>query len=206
MKMSKKWLSSFVLLVMLLSTGTSVIADDHDDDDDEKQEYYFKNHEDDDHKSDDEGGWEEQRNIQLSQQPDYWNIWSREPVNNPDTSLPIEAPGELMVFIGNQEKMIYFIPKDGQLLVSGEAIAKVLGAEFIFYPTSKICQLTKGDLELIVRAGSNAVYENKIKTPMPTQAEAYENSIYLPLSAAANALGYRVTWNEAKKAIVLQSL
>ncbi|WP_066384161.1 copper amine oxidase N-terminal domain-containing protein [Neobacillus mesonae] len=202
MKKWKKWLAAAAALFITLSIGTSVIADDHDDDDDEKHEYYEKHHDEDDDEQ-----WESQQPaVPYQQQTDYWNIWSKEPMNNPEKVLPIENPEELLINSGEIEKKIYLIPKDGQLLVSADSIAEILGATSTFYPTSKICLLKKGDLELIVKAGSNAAYENKVKSPMPVNAAAYENSIYLPISVAANALGYRVTWNEAKKAIVLQSL
>lgn len=205
----KKWFSLFAVFLVTLSIGTSAIADDHDDDDDENQEYYYNHHEDhDDDDDDDDEEWEgnQLQTGSFSSFTDYWNIWSREPLNNPENALPISSPGEITVSVNNKESSLYFIPKDGQLLVSGEAMAKVLDAKATFYPISKICVLAKGQKELIVRAGSNAAYENRIKSPMPIPAASYENSVYLPVSVAANALGYRVTWDETKKSIVIQSI
>ena len=51
------------------------------------------------------------------------------------------------------------ILKHGQLLVSGEKIAIFIDAEFTFYEQSRILEVSKGNEELIVRAGSNAAYE-----------------------------------------------
>ena len=75
-----------------------------------------------------------------------------------------------------------------------------------FYEQSRILEVSKGNEELIVRAGSNATYENRVKTPMPSKALYYEKSIYLPLSVIANSMGYRVSWNQEKETIVLQEI
>ncbi|MFZ7942200.1 copper amine oxidase N-terminal domain-containing protein [Neobacillus sp. 19] len=201
--MNQKWKKLTMLLSIILTLftlGTGVMADD-DDGDDEKHEY-FQNDNDYDYDDDD---WEAPQNqIINQQQTEYWNIWSREARNNPDNPLPIIEPAELSITVNNKETSIYFIPQDGQLLVSAEAIADVLGAEVKFYYQSKISVLTKDNHELIIRAGSNAAFENKIKTPMPIKAASYEQSVYLPVSVAANALGYRVTWDENKKTLMFQ--
>ncbi|WP_312471473.1 copper amine oxidase N-terminal domain-containing protein [Neobacillus sp.] len=198
----KKLMSMLAVMLVSLSLGTSVIADDHDDDDDNKHEYFQKDHDNDDA----DVRTKQQRLNNLTQQTEYWSIWSREPRNDPNNALPIASPEELIVIVNGNETSIYCIPQDGQLLVSGNAIAEIMGAQAKFYPQHKIAVLNKGNLELIVKAGSNAVFENKVKTPMPTIATCYENSVYLPVSVAANALGYRVTWDITKKAMVLQSI
>ncbi len=195
-------MSMLAVMLVSLSLGTSVIADDHDDDDDNKHEYFQKDHDNDDA----DVRTKQQRLNNLTQQTEYWSIWSREPRNDPNNALPIASPEELIVIVNGNETSIYCIPQDGQLLVSGNAIAEIMGAQAKFYPQHKIAVLNKGNLELIVKAGSNAVFENKVKTPMPTIATCYENSVYLPVSVAANALGYRVTWDITKKAMVLQSI
>ncbi|CAH2714198.1 hypothetical protein BACCIP111895_01359 [Neobacillus rhizosphaerae] len=193
-------MSMLAVMLVSLSLGTSVIADDHDDDDDDdKHEYFQKDH-------DADNRTKQQRQNNFTQQKEYWSIWSREPRNDPNNAMPIASPEELIVIVNGNETSIYCIPQDGQLLVSGDAIAEIMGAQAKFYPQSKIAVLNKGNLELIVKAGSNAVFENKVKTPMPTIATCYENSVYMPVSVAANALGYRVTWDITKNAMVLQSI
>lgn len=214
MKKWKKGLTILAAFFVVFSLGTTAIAD-HDDDDDEEYEYYHKDHGEKkgesykyEEEDDDDEEWEgnQQQQIQVTQQADYWNIWSREPVNNPENTLPVDSPSNVLVIAGNKKTNMYFIPRDGQLLVGGETLANVIDADSTFYPTSKICVLKKGEKELIVKAGSNAAYENRMKTPMPVPAAAYENTVYLPISVAANALGYRVTWDAAKKAIILQAI
>ncbi|WP_066313743.1 copper amine oxidase N-terminal domain-containing protein [Bacillus sp. FJAT-29814] len=207
MKQKGKWLIIFTTLFMLVAIGTPVFADD-DDDDDEKYEHYQKDHDedyDDDDNYDDE--WKNTRESQapIPSQTEFWNIWSREARNNPAQPLPIDAPTEVLLINDNTEKRLYMIPQDGQLLVSSEEFVKALGGRSKFFPLTKINVLTNGERELIVRAGSNAAYENRVKTPMPVQAVAYENSVYIPISVAANALGYRVSWDEEKTAMVLQT-
>lgn len=198
----KKLVSVLATLMILFLLGSSVIADDHDDDDHEQEhEYLKKDHHDND---EDDSQSTKQRQNNFVQQTEYWNIWSREPRNDPTNSLPINSPEDLTVVVDGNETSIYCVPQDGQLLVSGEAIAKILGVKVKVYPQSKIAAFSKGNRELIVKSGSNAVFENKVKTPMPILAASFENSVYLPISVAANAFGYRVTWDTAKQALVLQ--
>jgi hypothetical protein len=196
---TKKWKKLMTVLALILAVftiGTSVIADDGHDDD-EKHEYYQKSSDD----------WEaEQPQRTTEQQTDYWNIWSREARNNPNNSLPITEPAVLTAIVGSNETNVYFIPKEGQLLVSADTIAEVLGAQVQFYPQSKIALFSKGNRELIVKASSNVAFENKVKNPMPLQATFYENSIYLPVSVAANALGYRLSWDIGNQVLVFQSI
>lgn len=146
----KKWAAIFIICLIVLPLGTTVLADDDEEheNDDEKYEYYQK--------SDDNGypGTEQQNQVTIPQQPDYWNIWSREARNKLDNTLPITEPGELTFFIDNQQTSLYFIPQDGQLLVSGEAIAKALGGGAKFFPQSKICVLTRADHELYLNPRS----------------------------------------------------
>jgi hypothetical protein len=65
--------------------------------------------------------------------------------------------------------------------------------------------ITKDQNELIVRADSNAAYENRVKNPMPVKAASYEKTIYLPISVAANALGYRINWDAGSNTIMMES-
>ncbi|WP_462411789.1 copper amine oxidase N-terminal domain-containing protein [Neobacillus sp. Marseille-QA0830] len=211
----KPWKKLMILLVgilVLFSLSVNVLADD-DDHEHGNREYFQNDHGDNDHEEegddDDSNEWsreQQQRQTFTPQQTEYWNIWSREAQNNPDNSLPIQDPTELKVIAANNEAALYAIPQNGQLLVSGEAAAHVLGGEAVFYPESKICVITANGRELIVRAGSNAVYENKVKTPMPMQAMAYEDSVYIPISIVANGLGFRVVWDSTKQALIFQSI
>jgi hypothetical protein len=203
---SKKWLMYLFICLLAFSLGGRTFADDGDhnkhDDDNHEQEYYYESDQDDEDKE--KIDWTP---VQTSDvQTDYWFIWSREARNKQENPLPLAAAGELTVTAGDSETKLYFIPQGGQLLVSAEAFAKVIGAKSIYFPLSKICILTYGDHELIVRAGFNAAFENKVKTPMPTEAKVYENTVYLPVSVAANALGYQILWDAAKQKIILQGI
>lgn len=170
--------------------------DDHDDD------YgYGENYGD-----DDEDGYATPYESTGSQNT-FWNIWTRD--LNGSTSnndLPIQEAQDVKIQLNNQSESLYMVPQNGQLLVSGAKMAKLIGVEQKFYEQSKILELSKGDTELVVRAGTNAAYENMIKTPMPTRAFYYENSVYLPVSVIANAFGLRVSWDANKETIILQQL
>lgn len=41
---------------------------------------------------------------------------------------------------------------------------------------------------------------------MPMQAQYIETSLYLPVSVVANALGYRVSWNEAENSLMIDNI
>lgn len=199
--MKEKWRHFTILLAVilpLLSIGTSVIADDGEDHDEEdRQEYYQEEDEDEDE-------WEVP--ISEKQQTEFWNLWSRQSSNNPNNPLPITEPLEVPVIINQNKIVIYMIPQDGQILIPANEIVKAIGAKAVYYPYSRISVLSKGNIELIVKAGSNAAFENRVKTPMPIQAVAYENTVYLPISVAANAFGYRIKWNNTQKVMELQQI
>jgi hypothetical protein len=202
----KKVIVLFFAFILTLSLGVSVLADD---DEHEKREHgknseYYE-------KTDDEEYENEYYNSQGSSintvvQDDYWYLWSRMPINNPNKTLPITAPSDLSVSVNGNTTKLYFIPQEGQLFVSGEKLANILGAQAQYYPQSKILRITQGQYELIVRADSNAVYENRVKNPMPVKTASYEKTIYLPISVAANALGYRINWDAGSNTIMIESI
>lgn len=215
-----KWFGVIGILLLSFFTATvGVLADDDDDDERyERSGYQEEYHggDDDDEEYEDEyegedrgyfgdgnGGYENS----LSVQNGYWNFWVREAVSTQNTNLPITQAGEITVKVnGTDAGKIHVVPQEGQLLVPGEQFAKLLGAKTDFYSKSRILVVTKSKTELIVRAGSNAAYENKNKTPMPIQAQYIETSLYIPVSVIANALGYRVSWNEVEQVLSIDNI
>lgn len=202
----KKVIVLFFAFILTLSIGVSVLADDdgHEKrEHDTKSEYYEK--------SDDEEFENKYYNDQGSStntivKDDYWYIWSRMSITNPNNPLPISAPSDLSVSVNGNITKLYFIPREGQLLVSGEKFANLLGARVQYYPQSKIMVITKDQNELIVRGDSNAAYENRVKYPMPVKASSYEKTIYLPISVVANALGFRINWDAGNNTIIMESM
>jgi hypothetical protein len=217
-KMKKgKWLGFLIILLLgAFSTGITAFADD-DDDDDKKERYrstYEKNEDyddDDDGQGDyyddeEEGYGEGSYSNPVYTQKGYWNFWIREATSTQDSELPITTPGDVKVKTNGVDGSIHVIPQDGQLLISGEQLANLIDAKSTFYSKSRILIITKDNSELIVRAGSNAAYENKNKTPMPIQAQFIEKSLYIPISVAANSMGYRISWDEAQQALIMENL
>ncbi|HCX47966.1 MAG TPA: hypothetical protein DG757_02740 [Bacillus sp. (in: Bacteria)] len=220
-----KWFLSVIILFSIFQTANIVKADD---DDDEKYERHekdrkkhddverkFKKYRDDDHDDDDDDeyerddDWQSEGRDQLSSEiigQSLWNIWTRDTSTGSNDTLPIQEATEVLIEQNAKSELFFVIPQQGQLLVSGEKFAKFIGAEFTFYEQSRIFEILKGEEELIVRVGSNATYENRVKTPMPTKALYYEKSIYLPISVIANSMGYRVSWNAEKETIVLEEI
>lgn len=225
MKKRVKWFS-FIVIIMIsfFSAGVGVLADD--DDDNERYEYrgFNEEHEgsqqrgyeeaDDDEEYgeeeyEEEGGYSDGYDNQqaVTTQSGFWNFWIREAISSQDTNLPIQEPGDVAVKVnGVSVGPIHIVPQNGQLLVPGEQVAKLLNAKTDFYPKSRILSISKNKTELIVRAGSNAAYENKNKTPMPIQAQYIETALYIPVSVVANSLGYRVSWNETEQSLILENI
>lgn len=227
-----KWLVFLIVSILgLFYAGITVLADDdekeghrgyykdRDDDFEEREEYeHYENDaveawddeeydDDESYKDDDDDYWQgnEYQPTVISQKG-YWNFWQREPISAQESDLPIKEPGEVTIKMNGTQASIHVIPQQGQLLVPAERIAKLLGAKSDFYSKSRIIVISKNKTELIVRAGSNAAYENGTKTPMPIQVKYIEKSLYLPISAAANAFGCRVSLNETEQALILEKL
>jgi hypothetical protein len=200
----KKVIVLFFVFILTLSLGVSVLAED---DEHEKREHdnkseYYEDSDDEEYEYDNNQG----AITNTKAMEDYWYLWSRMPLNNPNKTLPMTVPSDLTVSVNGTTTKLYFIPQEGQLLVSGEKLANILGAQAQYYPQSKIMRITKGQFELIVRADSNAAYENRVKNPMPVKAASYEKTIYLPISVAANALGYRLNWDAGSSTLTMESI
>lgn len=215
-----KWTLSVCMLSFIFQSVPIAKADhddyDHDYYENEKYERHEKDHdrwkvkEHDDWK-DDEKEWEKEwegpsYKQEQQMQPSYWNVWTRDTSTSLTEKLPFQEAKEVAVEVNGKSKNLYVVPFNGQLLVPGKKMAQLLGLEAKFYKQSRILEVTKDKDELIVRAGSNAAYENMIKTPMPSQALYYEKSVYLPISVIANAFGYRVNWDEATGTISLKNI
>lgn len=224
MKKKVKWFS-FIVIIMIsfFSAGVGVLADDEDDDDryeyrgfqEEHEAGYQHGYEEDDDEEEYEEEFEEDSGYSESYdnqqaaptQSGFWNFWIREAISSQDTNLPIKEPGEVAVKVnGVSVSTVHVVPQDGQLLVPGQQVAKLLNAKTDFYPKSRILVISKNKTELIVRAGSNAAYENKNKTPMPIQAQYIETALYIPVSVIANSLEYRVSWNETEQSLILENI
>ncbi|WP_010677691.1 copper amine oxidase N-terminal domain-containing protein [Bacillus timonensis] len=203
MKVSKcKWIISVLILLILFPSVNIAKADDDDEYDHDKHERYEKYEED-----DDEGEYENRNYIQENQfLPSYWNIWTRDTSTSIIENLPFQEAKEVTVEMNGKNESFYIVPFDGQLLISGEKLADFIGAKYIFYQESRILEASTDQVELIIRAGSNAVYENMVKTPMPTKAQYFEKSVFLPISVMTNAFGYRVNWDEANGNIKIEKI
>ncbi|MDR4887790.1 copper amine oxidase N-terminal domain-containing protein [Fredinandcohnia sp. QZ13] len=202
------WILSVVLLLFIFQSVNIVKADDDDYERDEHGRYERYEKDDDDHEEwEEEEEYENRYYIQENQiQPSYWNIWTRDTIASLTDTLPFQEPKEVTVELNGKSGRFYIVPMEGQLLISGEKMAKFFGAEYTFYQESRIFEASTNQVELIVRAGSNVVYENMVKTPMPTKAQYFEKSVFLPVSVMANAFGYRVNWDEANGNITMTKM
>ena len=90
-------------------------------------------------------------------------IFGLEPHLLQKVSLPFNESALVQLKIENENESIslYVIPMDGELLVPGKSVAKILGAKATLFNTSKILEITSSDAELIFRAGTNVVYDNR---------------------------------------------
>ncbi|WP_307257785.1 copper amine oxidase N-terminal domain-containing protein [Oikeobacillus pervagus] len=219
-----------MMLVLVFSIGSIngfpiVHADDDDDDekyyehhDDEKyykrkwkekehrddEKYYKKEKwkEEEDHDDDDDYG-EDGGDRKTS----HWYLWDRE-LSTYKGSLPFIEPKTITLKKRQSKEplSIYIVPSQGELFIPGKEVSTFLGAKTNFYKTSRILEVKQGETELISRAGSNVIYENRTKTPMPAKATYIHGDVYLPISVLANGLGYSVEWNEKEQVMNLQKM
>ncbi|WP_416141779.1 copper amine oxidase N-terminal domain-containing protein [Lysinibacillus capsici] len=168
--------------------------DDYDDDE-EDDDYY---------KEEDEYEYYDQRYPETNS--NTWNIWTRSTYVNKG-ELPLKEAKEIQLKLENNNTVsLYLIPLDGEIYVPGKIVAELLGAKVVNYDNSKILEINKAGTELIFRAGTNVVYYNEIKTPIPAVTFYLNDNIYVPISVISNGLGYVAEWQEMNNAVVLKLL
>lgn len=171
--------------------------DDYDDDkEDDDYDYY---------KEEDEYEYYDQRYPETNS--NTWNIWTRSTYVNKG-ELPLKEAKEIQLKLENNNNTVslYLIPLDGEIYVPGKIVAELLGAKVVNYDNSKILEINKAGTELIFRAGTNVVYYNEIKTPIPAVTFYLNDNIYVPISVISNGLGYVAEWQEMNNAVVLKLL
>lgn len=171
--------------------------DDYDDDEEDDDYDYYK--EEDDYEYYDQRYPETNSNT--------WNIWTRSTYVNKG-ELPLKEAKEIQLKLenNNNTRSLYLIPLDGEIYVPGKIVAELLGAKVVNYDNSKILEINKAGTELIFRAGTNVVYYNEIKTPIPAVTFYLNDNIYVPISVISNDLGYVAEWQEMNNAVVLKLL
>ncbi len=171
--------------------------DDYDDDEEDDDYDYYK--------EEDEYEYYDQRYTETNS--NTWNIWTRSTYVNKG-ELPLKEAKEIQLKLENNNNIVslYLIPLDGEIYVPGKIVAELLGAKVVKYDDSKILEINKAGTELIFRAGTNVVYYNEIKTPIPAVTFYLNDNIYVPISVISNGLGYVAEWQEMNNAVVLKLL
>lgn len=171
--------------------------DDYDDDEEDDDYDYYK--------EEDEYEYYDQRYPETNS--NTWNIWTRSTYVNKG-ELPLKEAKEIQLKLENNNNTVslYLIPLDGEIYVPGKIVAELLGAKVVNYDDSKILEINKAGTELIFRAGTNVVYYNEIKTPIPAVTFYLNDNIYVPISVISNGLGYVAEWQEMNNAVVLKLL
>lgn len=171
----------------------------YDDDDDDWDHSYKREYGHDKHKWKGDSNEFQENETQSS----YWNIWTRTITVSENGNLPFREAKEVPVKFDGKTEKLFVLPAQGQLYVSGEEMAKLLNLQSKFYSQSRILEISNDNKELIVKAGSNAAYEDMVKTPMPATALYYKKTVYLPISVIANSFGHSVNWDEKNETITL---
>lgn len=171
--------------------------DDYDDDEEDDDYDYYK----------EEDEYEYYDQIDPETNSNTWNIWTRSTYVNKG-ELPLKEAKEIRLKLENNNNTVslYLIPLDGEIYVPGKIVAELLGAKVVNYDDSKILEINKAGTELIFRAGTNVVYYNEIKTPIPAVTFYLNDNIYVPISVISNGLGYVAEWQEMNNAVVLKLL
>lgn len=221
-KIAKLLLLPLIAVFVLSNVGLVKADDDHKSEHDEKtykdDEYRDKYSDDEDdnddeyeHETDDDyGDYDSSTNsngvvdFQQTQNGD-WKLWTRDvgPVNQ--NELPIKSPANVKINIQGKVTNIFAVPTGGQIYLPAKQVAELFGANVKEYSKSGIMEMQKQQTQLIVRIGSNAAYENMVKTPMPGVAIQYQNKLHIPISVIANAFQYRVEWDEVNQTFLLQN-
>lgn len=178
--------------------------DQYSDDDEYEHESDDEYEDDDEYEGDSSSNNNGVVNFQETQNGD-WKIWTRDvaPVNQ--NELPIKSPTNVKINIQGKATNILAVPTGGQIYVPAKQVAELIGANVKEYSKSGIMEMQKQQTQLLVRIGSNAAYENMVKTPMPGVAIQYHNKLHIPISVIANAFQYRVEWDEANQTFLLQN-
>ncbi|WP_338749009.1 copper amine oxidase N-terminal domain-containing protein [Bacillus sp. FJAT-52991] len=164
-------------------------------DDDEYEEHDYEEHEEYEYEDDDE--WDENQEAVQPIIEETWYSWSRSSaVALANEPLPFMKQQEVKLQTPHETAIsIDVIPYQGQLLVPLQETVQYLGAEVYEYKKSKAIEVVDGDIHLIFKEGSRAVYENMAKTPMPTAALKFNGRVYVPVSVIGGALGWDVSWS-----------
>ncbi|UZM99452.1 copper amine oxidase N-terminal domain-containing protein [Lysinibacillus sp. MHQ-1] len=137
-----------------------------------------------------------------------WNIWTRELVMEKEV-LPFSMSKLVNLKVVGMNKELNFLcyPKRrGVFLYQGKTVAQLLGAKATFYKTSKILDIQYQENELVFRSGTNVVYDNNVKTPLPASSFYLNEELYVPISVITNGLGYVVEWQEDNQMFLCQLL
>ena len=133
-----------------------------------------------------------------------WDVWSRT-ASTEQGALPFTISKTVKIENQDGKQMdSYVIPNQGEMMIPAVKTAEFLGAKSTYYKTTKITEMQMDGNELIVKSGSNAVYEDDTKTPMPVEAMMYQDELYIPISVLTNGLGLHVTWDETKQTFLIQ--
>lgn len=211
MKYKKMGLTAtFGILLCVLAHGGLVNADEDENDDEEYEEKYEydDDYEDEDHDyedEDDDNYYNYQSNSITTM--NTWNIWTSTTLIHKG-ELPFNETKRVHVKLENESNVmsLFIIPLDGELFVPGQTVAEILGAETKLYNTSKILEVTTRNKELIFRAGTNVVYDNKVKSPIPAAAFYMNDQVYIPISVITNGLGYVAEWEKESNTVVIKPL
>lgn len=204
----------FVFLLSMMVPTYFVWANDDDN------EYEYEEHDRDDdsryHEEDDEHEYEyeyqNEDNNDVNWQPApvetvpaaTWDVWSRT-LDTEKGTLPFADSKTVKIENQDGKQMkSNVISNQGEIMIPTEKTAELIGATVKYYKTTKIAEMQLDGNELIVKSGSNAVYENDTKTPMSVEAMMYQDDLYIPISVLTNGLGLTVTWDETKQTFLIQ--
>lgn len=211
----KKFFILLSVLFLLNIVNFTVKADDRHDDDDDYEEYeYYKEDwrgEDDDEEydddEDDEYYYDNEQMNDIGSSGSHWYLWTRT-VESVKGELPFSEPKNVAYqnSVSGEQLSIYSIPSKGEIFIPGKRVSEFLGAKAVFYPASRILEISKDDTELIFRADTNVSYEDKVKTPIPAAAMFFNGDVYLPISVVANGLGFSVEWDEQQQVFLFSKL
>lgn len=206
--------SIVILLGAFVNQDIVNADDDHEEkyeqyeEEDEDDRYYYEDEDDDDEES--ENYYEEDESYNdptnFTTNTNTWNVWTRTTAVQKG-ALPFQETKLVQLKKENGDSVsLYIMPVDGELFVPAKTVAQILDAEATLYKTSEIVEVTSKNNNLIFRAGTNVVYSNDLKTPIPAVAFSMNDDVYVPISVITNGLGFVAEWQEENNMFICKPL
>lgn len=120
-------------------------------------------------------------------------------------SLPVHAAAAISVYLGETQLTFDVAPfvENGRTLVPLRGLAESLGFAVQYDPAEQKITLNKDQTTILLWLDSTRVVVNGQETSIDVPAKAISGRTFVPVRFVAENLGARVSWDEARRAVVV---